>query len=155
MSSATSFDYGPVEVFVIEFEGDRPDPGVLDALRALSNDGTIRLLDLVIASRGADGSVVLSEITELAGGGIEHVELGLQGLVSESDVAESLEAARPGLSVAIAAFEHCWATTLAERVAAARGTVVHAERIPAPAVNQLLHDVVFVDAAAAAPAAKA
>lgn len=151
----TSFEYGPVEVFVVEFEGYHADPGVLAAIHELSADGVVRLLDLVIATRHADGTVTSSEVVpttleitasdatagSAAAAGSAAIELGLQGLLGEDDITEAVESLRPGWSIALAAFEMQWATRLAERLTAAKGAVVRSERVPAVAVNQLLRDI--------------
>ena len=133
------FNYGPVEFFVVAFEGDRPDPGVMAAIVDLTLSGTVRLLDLVIASRPDDDTVRVLEIDEAAlfGDG-PVVALEIQGLIGEEDIADALAPVEPGLSVAIAALELVWATTLAQRVAEAGGVVVRSERIPAPVVNELV-----------------
>lgn len=132
------FAYGPVEAFVVEFEGDQPDQGVLEAIAELAASDTIRVLDLVIAVRRADGSVLITELRESASGVLSELELELEGFVGEDDIADSLAAASAGHGVAIAAFEMRWATTLASRVASAGGRVVRAERISAPHVNDLV-----------------
>ncbi|MBS1907197.1 MAG: hypothetical protein JST33_11655 [Actinobacteria bacterium] len=131
--------YGPLEFFVVAFEGDRPDPGVLSALRDATSSGTVRLLDLVIATPEENGGVRMLEITENALFGTEApLTLEVQGLIGEEDVIEVLSPLEPGVSVAVVALELLWAADLAQRVALAGGTVVRSERIPAPVVNELV-----------------
>lgn len=138
----SDFEYGPVEIFVVEFEGDRPDAGVLEAILDLRRSDTLRLLDMVIASRLVDGTITMLELTEHAAGlGFDGVGLEIQGLLGEDDIAEAIAPVAPGFSIAVVAFEHRWATTLAERLVAARGTVVRSERIPAAAVNQIVNSL--------------
>lgn len=130
--------FGPVEFFVVEFQGSRPDPGVMEAVAELAAAGTVRVLDLVTASRGADGAPVITEVDASVSPELAGVELAFGGLVAEADIVELLDGVPDGSGVAIAAFEMLWATTLATRLAAAGGTVRRTERIPAPLINELL-----------------
>lgn len=136
----SEFTYGPIDVYVVEFEGDGLSPAVLDALLELSASGTVRVVDLVIATRGQDGSVRVTELREdsakaLSGIGID---LEIEGLIGEEDINESMNGVAPGFGVAIAAIEMRWAISLASRLAAASGRVVLTERIPAPLVHELV-----------------
>lgn len=133
-----SFAYGPVEVFVVEFDGDSPDAGVLDAVVELASSDTVRVLDLVIAVRRTDGSVQVTEMRESTGGAVSELVMELEGVIGDDDIAESIAATRPGFGIAILALEMLWAKTLASRVASAGGRVVRAERIAAPLVNDLV-----------------
>lgn len=135
----TAFEYGPVEIFVVEFEGARPDPGVFEAILDLTRSGVVRLLDTVIAARQSDGSIIVVEVSEESDRlGLIDAELEIEGLLGEEDIAEAIESIEPGSSVAIVALELTWAITLAERLANARGKVVRSERIPAPVINELV-----------------
>lgn len=139
-SSGTRFTYGPIDVYVVEFEGDGLSPAVLDALLELSASGTVRVVDLVVATRAADGTVEVTELRENAAMALSGMglELEIEGLIGEDDIAGSIAATAPGFGVAIAAIEMRWATTLASRLAAASGRVVRTERISAPLVEELL-----------------
>ncbi|MFF2388449.1 DUF6325 family protein [Agromyces sp. NPDC058104] len=133
------FAYGPVELYLVGFEGDRLDPGTVEALEELVDGGEVRLLDLVIVSREPDGSVRIVEIEdegEAYGFGV--LELEQSGLVGAEDVDDFAELIPPGTSAALAAFELLWAKKLASRFAEGGGVVLSTERIPAPVVNQLL-----------------
>lgn len=136
----SEFTYGPIDVYVVEFEGDGLSPAVLDALLELSASGTVRIVDLVVATRGQDGSVQVTELREdsakaLSGIGID---LEIEGLIGEEDINGSMDGVAPGFGVAIAAIEMRWAISLASRLAAASGRVVLTERIPAPLVHELV-----------------
>lgn len=130
--------FGPVELFVVEFEGDRPDAGVLAALRDLGAEGHVRLVDLVVAARRSDGSVSVSELSELDLALDGVIDLVAEGLVGEDDVTELVENVEPGFGIAIAALEMRWAVALSSAVAAAKGRVVQFALISAPTVNELV-----------------
>ncbi|GAA1922817.1 hypothetical protein GCM10009775_14040 [Microbacterium aoyamense] len=133
------FRYGPVELYLVGFEGDRPDPGVLSALADLVEGGLFRLLDLVIVSKSEDGDI---DIVEIEDGdiveGLGDIELAELGIAGEEDIIELAELVPPGGSAIIVALELLFARTLAEKIAAAGAVVLSAERIPAPIVNAVL-----------------
>lgn len=135
----TTFEYGPVELHLVGFEGDRPDPAVIDAIVELIDDGVVRLLDFIIVSKSESGEVTVTEIedeTEAYGfGGVELAEIGIAG---DDDIAELAELIPAGASAALVAFELTWARRLAERFAASGSVILRSDRIPAPAVNELL-----------------
>jgi uncharacterized membrane protein len=135
----TAFEYGPVELHLIGFDGDRPDPAVIAAIVDLIEAGVVRLLDFTIVSKSPDGEVTVTEIedqTEEYGfGGVELAEIGIAG---DEDIAELAELIPPGASAALVAFELAWARQLAERFAASGSVILRSERIPAPIVNEVL-----------------
>lgn len=134
-----AFEYGPVELHLIGFEGDRPDPQVIAAIADLIEEGTVRLLDFIIVSKAEDGSITAIEIeddTDRYGfGDIELAELGIAG---DEDIEELAELIPPGASAAIIAYEMIWAKRLAEKFAASGSVMLRSERIPAPIVNALV-----------------
>lgn len=132
--------YGPIDVYVVEFEGSDIDQGVLDTLLGLSASGTIRVVDLIVVARTRDGSVQVTELRDNATSAMSvfGVDLEIEGLISDEDIAESIEGVAPGRGVAIAAIEMRWASTLAARVNASGGRVVRSERVSGPDVNALV-----------------
>jgi hypothetical protein len=74
----TEFEYGPVDVYVVSFEGDHLDAATASALGELMVGDEIRLLDLLIVSRGDDGGVTVREYEEFRDeAGFTIVELDL------------------------------------------------------------------------------
>jgi hypothetical protein len=137
------FRYGPVELYLVGFEGERPAPAAVAALMELVDSGLVRVIDFVLLTKADDGTVALTEIEDVDDGfGFGDLELGVAGLTGDEDVAEFAELVAPGTSAAVVALELLFARTLAERLAASGGVVLATERIPAPVVNAL------VDAAA-------
>lgn len=128
------FRYGPVELYLVGFEGDRPDARTIKALDDLLDGGLMRLLDFVLISKSDDGDVSVVEI-EAEEFGLELHEAGIAG---EEDIAALSELVPPGGSAALVALELVYARRLAESVAASGAVVLSAERIPAPIVNALM-----------------
>lgn len=132
----TTLDYGPIEFYAIGFEGDRPGPGVLQAIDDLVTAGTVKLLDLAFASRSEDGDLTILELTDAFEGDVP--ELGLAGLAGEEDIEDLAAAVPPGASAAIIVVELLWAKAFASALYNAGGFVVAREAIPAPLVNAFL-----------------
>jgi|tagenome__1003787_1003787.scaffolds.fasta_scaffold19153839_2 uncharacterized membrane protein len=132
------FEHGPVELYLIGFDGERPGPEVVDALLDLNDTDTVRLLDLLFVTKTDAGDVTVIELDEVdeAWGlsGIAGDELGLAG---EEDVEDLADAIEPGTSAALLLVEHLWVRSFAEALDKAGGKVLVVERIPAPVVNEL------------------
>lgn len=134
----TDFRYGPVELHLVGFEGERPDPRTLEALAELLEGGLVRLLDFIILKKAEDGTVTVVEIEEAADGSGFDVEVLSAGIVGDEDIADFASQIDPGTSAALIALELAFARTLAESLAAGGGVVLRSERVPAPIVNALL-----------------
>jgi uncharacterized membrane protein len=133
------FTFGPVELYLVGFEGERPSPGVIGALVDLVGQGIVRLLDFVIVAKSEDGEITVTEIdAEAEGYGLVDVEIVAAGIAGDEDIADVSELIPPGTSAALVALELVYARTLAEQVAQSGGVVLRSERIPAPIVNAVL-----------------
>jgi len=128
------FKYGPVELYLVGFEGEAPAPDTLQALGDLADSGLIRILDFVLISKSDDGEITVIEIED------DDFPLDLYevGIAGEEDIEEFAELIEPGGSAALIALELLYARKLAESVAASGAVVLSAERIPAPIVNAVM-----------------
>lgn len=136
----SEFQYGPVELHLVGFEGERPDPGVVEALADLLESGLLRLLDVVLISRSEDGDVTVTEIDD-ATDGFGDLVIGAVGLAGEEDIADFAEHVPPGASAALFVLELVYARTLASRLDASGAVLLRSERIPAPIVNAIVDAV--------------
>ncbi|GAA1059108.1 DUF6325 family protein [Agromyces bracchium] len=140
----TAFEYGPVDVYVVSFEGDRLDEATATALGELMVGDEIRLLDLLIVSRGDDGEVTVREYEEFRDeAGFTVVELEASGIVGDEDIDDLADSIPPGTSGAIMAIELLWAKKIASAFAASGGEVLQVERIPATVVNEVLAEASY------------
>ncbi|MEV8267752.1 DUF6325 family protein [Microbacterium sp. NPDC076911] len=133
----TEFRYGPVELYLVGFEGERPDPGVMEALIELVSTDKVNLLDFMLISKSDDGDVAIIEIEDGEDFGLGEIVLGAAGITGEEDVAELAELVPAGANAMLVAFELAFQRELASKVAASGGVVLSAERIPAPIVNAI------------------
>jgi hypothetical protein len=141
----TDLEFGPVELVLAAFEGDRPKAGVLDAILDLADAGTVRLLDLVYVTRSDDGEIDWVELDE-AGIEIGEIDLAASGLASHEDLEELSGRLPLGTSALLLVVELTWARELASRLFEADGFVVDSVRIPAPVVNAVVEEARAVGA---------
>ena len=133
------FRYGPVEILLISFDGDRPGAALGRALRELIEEKTISLLDLLFVARSADGELRIVEVEDLPQKAeLPDLQLGELGLAGLEDVEELAAELPPGTSAAVLVVELAWARNFASVLAASGGAVLHQERIPAAVVNEVL-----------------
>lgn len=133
------FEYGPVELFLIGFDGERPGADVVAAILELAEAGTARLLDLIFVTKSPDGEVTALELEEVANEiGLVGLEVDELGLAGEQDIEAFAEAVAPGTSAALLVVEHTWARNFAQALYQAGGSVLMSERVPAPVINELV-----------------
>ena len=132
------FRYGPVEYYLVGFEGRHPDPSIFGALDDLVEKGTVRLLDVVILAKSEEGEI---EIFDLEAGdvpGLNEIEPLAAGLAGDEDIETLAELVPAGSSAAIVVLELAFARALAENLARAGGEVLRTDRVPAPVVNAMM-----------------
>ncbi|MET0673579.1 MAG: DUF6325 family protein [Microbacterium pygmaeum] len=135
----TTFDYGPIELYAIGFDGDRPGPAILQAVDDLVASGTVNVLDLVFVTRSLDGELSILELSDTSDdAGVPALDLA--GLAGEDDIAALAEGVTPGSSAAVLVVELLWAKAFAGALYDAGGAVLAREGIPAPIVNAFLSE---------------
>ena len=113
------FRFGPVELYLVSLDGDRPAPAVIAALTDLVAAGTVNLLDFVVVSKAEDGTVTAIEIEEHADEyGAADLEFAALSVTGQEDIDEFAELIEPGTSAAVAALELAWAARLSSAVQA-------------------------------------
>lgn len=137
-----AFAYGPVELYLVGLEGERPAPGLVEALGEVLEAGLVRLMDLVLISRDEDGDLTVVEVEDDADDyGLGGIELATVGIVGDEDIDELAELVEPGTSAVLVALELAWARRLSEKLSASGGELLSVERIPAPVVNALIESI--------------
>jgi hypothetical protein len=128
---------GPVDWIVVEFPGARFDGSVLPILVDLEERGIIRVLDLVVLKKDADGGLEffeLSDLDESEIGGLRDDERELAMLLSEDDVVNVAAAVEPGSAAAVLVWENTWAAPFGSAVRKVGGQLVASGRIPVQAL---------------------
>lgn len=130
-------ELGPVDWIVVEFPGNKFNGEIAPHLVDLVDRGIIRVLDLLVLTKDADGSIEGFELADLDDseiGQLRTYEAELAMLLSEDDVASIAEAVNPNSAAAVLVFENTWAAPFASAVRHAGGQLVAAGRIPIQAL---------------------
>jgi hypothetical protein len=137
----TAVSIGPVEYIAIAFPGNNFSGEIIPALQKLVDSGTIKILDLVIIRKDADGNVEGIELSDASPQ--EQAALGALGisghrLLGEEDVEDIGGALDPNSSAALMIWENVWAASFAESLRNADGELVANGRIPVALVEELM-----------------
>jgi hypothetical protein len=130
-------ELGPVDYVVVEFPaGASSFTGEMAAeLLRLVDAGTIRVIDVLILTKHADGSVEateLSDIDEL--GELQALEAQLAELLAADDVAHLAAAMDPGSTAGVLIWENLWAAPFAAAARRSGGQLIANGRIPIQAI---------------------
>lgn len=130
-------ELGPVDYLVVEFPpGAQNFDGTMAAeLVRLSDAGTIRVLDLLILQKAADGSIDAYEIDETeAADEIRALETHVSEILAADDVEHLAAAMEPGSVAGVLVWENTWAAPFAGAVRRAGGQLIATGRIPIQAI---------------------
>ena len=134
----TAFDeLGPVDYAVVEFPAGASNftGEMAGELRALVEAGTIRVIDVLILTKDADGSVdamELSDVGEL--GDLQEIESQLAELLAADDVEHLAAAMDPGSTAGVLIWENLWAAPFAAAARRSGGQLIANGRIPIQAI---------------------
>jgi hypothetical protein len=128
---------GPVDYVVVEFPaGASSFTGEMAAeLIALSNAGTIRVIDVLILTKNEDGSIDAAELSDIGElGPLQALEAQLAELLAEDDVVHLAAAMEPGTVAGVLIWENLWAAPFASAVRRSGGQLIADGRIPIQAI---------------------
>jgi hypothetical protein len=126
----------PVDMVLVEFPGNKFDGSIVTELERLVSEGTIRILDMLLVSKGADGTVSWAEVEE-ADNRLSELVGEPAGLLADEDAEAIADELEPNSSVGMMVFEHAWAGKLSGAIRGADGRVIDWERVPAAAIDEL------------------
>jgi hypothetical protein len=137
MSDENVDEFGPVDYLVVEFPaGTSHFNGEMAAeLAGLVDSGTIRLLDLLILQKDADGSVEAAEIDDLDSvDELRQLETEVAEILAAEDVEHLAEAMEPGSIAGVLVYENLWAAPFASAARRSGGQLIASGRIPIQAI---------------------
>jgi hypothetical protein len=137
MSDTSLDELGPVDYIVVEFPaGTSNFNGEMAAeLARLVDNDLIKVLDLLVLHKDADGSVEafemddLDEVDELTA-----IEAQLAELLAEEDVEHLAAAMEPGTTAGVLIWENTWAAPFASAARRSGGQLIANGRIPIQAI---------------------
>jgi hypothetical protein len=137
MTEVSLDELGPVDYLVVEFPaGASSFTGEMAAeLRALVDSGTIRVIDVLILTKDADGTVEATELSDIAElGELQAIEAELAELLAGEDVDHLAAAMEPGSTAGVLIWENLWAAPFASAVRHSGGQLIANGRIPMQAI---------------------
>ena len=128
---------GPIDFVVVEFPANESNftGEMVEELLRLVEAGLIRVVDVLILVKDADGVVdalELSDVDDL--GPLEALEAELAELLAAEDVANLAEAMDPGSTAGVLIWENLWAAPFASAVRHSGGQLIADGRIPIQAI---------------------
>jgi hypothetical protein len=137
MTDVDLSELGPVDYLVVEFPAGQSNftGEMATELLALVDAGTIRVIDVLILTKGDDGEVdamELSDVGEL--GELRALEAELAELLAAEDVAHLAAAMDPGSTAGVLIWENTWAAPFGAAARRAGGQLIANGRIPIQAI---------------------
>ncbi len=137
MSDQSLDELGPVDYVVVEFPAGATNfTGEMAAeLLALADSGTIRVIDILILTKDADGAVEAMELSDVGElGEMQALEAQLAELLAEEDVEQLAAAMEPGSTAGVLIWENLWAARFASAARRSGGQLIASGRIPIQAI---------------------
>ena len=137
MTEVSLDELGPVDYVVVEFPaGASSFTGEMAAeLRALVDAGIIRVIDVLILTKDADGTVEATELSDVGDlGDLQAIEAELAELLAADDVGHLAAAMEPGTTAGVLIWENLWAAPFASAARRSGGQLIANGRIPIQAI---------------------
>lgn len=137
MTERSIEDLGPVDYLVVEFPAGHQNftgEGAKELVK-LHDAGIIRIMDILILAKDADGAVDAMELSDLPDlGELQRVEAQLAQTLAEGDVAHLAAAMDPGSVAGVVIYENLWAAPFGAAMRRAGGQLIANGRIPIQAL---------------------
>ena len=137
MSERSLDELGPVDYVIIEFPAGKSNftGEMSEALLALVDAGTIRVIDILILTKNQDGSIDAAELSDVGElGELQALEAELAELLAEEDVVLLAAAMEPGSTAGVLIYENLWAAPFAAAARRSGGQLIANGRIPIQAI---------------------
>ena len=137
MADRASDELGPVDFIVVEFPAGAANftGEMVTELLALVDSGTVRVIDVLILTKNADGSVEATELADIDDlGPLQAVEAELAELLAADDVEHLAAAMEPGSTAGVLIWENLWAAPFAAAARRSGGQLIADGRIPMQAI---------------------
>jgi hypothetical protein len=137
MTERSLDELGPVDYVIVEFPAGHQNftgEGAAELVR-LHDAGIIRVMDILILAKDADGSVEAQELSDLPSlGEFQRIEEQLVQTLAAADVNHLADAMDPGSVAGVLVYENTWAAPFASAMRRAGGQLIANGRIPIQAL---------------------
>jgi hypothetical protein len=137
--------YGPIDILAIQFPDNTKllGEGLAELIKLVEN-GTVRIIDLLVVMKDADGNVAARELQELDPrliAVLDPLKPTITSLVTMNDVEALGEALAPNSTAGILLYENLWAIKFKEAILKAGAQLIFQERIPQQVIVEELADI--------------
>ena len=137
MTEVSLDELGPVDYLIVEFPAGASNfTGEMAAeLRKLVDAGTIRLIDVLILTKDAAGTIDATELSDAGElGELQELEAELAELLAAEDIEHLAAAMDPGSTAGVLVWENTWAAPFASAARRSGGQLIANGRIPVQAI---------------------
>ena len=130
-------ELGPVDYAVVEFPAGHSNftGEMASKLLKLVDSGTIRVIDALILTKNADGTVDAAELSDVGElGDLQALEAQLAELLAEEDIEHLAAAMEPESTAGVLIWENLWAAPFASAARRSGGQLIANGRIPIQAI---------------------
>ena len=128
---------GPVDVYIIGFPGNKFSGKIVPAIKELTDNGTIRVLDLLFVMKDAEGVVTTIEAADIDEDGAAFLTLDITnaGALGDEDAEEVADDLPANSSALLIAYENLWVGKVVEALREADAVLIDSIRIPVEVVE--------------------
>lgn len=149
MSTEPAEVLGPIDFLILEFDPENATGEAAAAMLDLVERGIIRIWDVLIARKDADGTFSGIDLVDLSAdglGGFAAFSGARSGLLGDDDLAEAANAMEPGTMAALIVYENAWAVPFVAAAHRMGAQVIASARIPADEILAALDELEASDA---------
>src|SRR5574339_749083 len=136
--------YGPVDFVALEFKGNQFKGEIFPELMKLVNDGVVRVIDIIVVKKDADGNVTHQEMQETDQSVLavfNPLKAEINGMIQVEDIEMIGEKLENNCTAALLMFENLWAVNFVKAVENANGRSVMHVRIPHEVVVETMEKI--------------
>ena len=133
--------YGPLDFIALEFKTEQLKGEILPEILDLVEKKIVRIVDLVMIQKYADGSHEAVEVQQLAPellGVFDPLHAEISGIIQVEDIDMVAEAMDNNTLAAAMLFENLWAVKFKDAVLRANGKLLGQTRIPPEEIENVL-----------------
>jgi flagellar motor switch protein FliM len=143
--------YGPVDFVALEFKGNQFKGEILPEIMNLVNNGVVRVIDMIIVQKDANGNVTHREMQETGKKVLalfDPLKAEINGMIQVEDIEMIGEKLENNSTAAVILFENLWAINFVKAVENANGRSVMHVRIPHEVVVETMSQIESAEAGA-------
>jgi hypothetical protein len=141
--------YGPIDFVALEFKGNQFKGEILPAIMDLVNRDIVRVIDMIVVRKDADGKVTHQEMQESDKNVLavfDPLKAEISGMIQVEDIEMIGEKLEPNSTGALILFENLWAIQFVKAVENANGRSVMHVRIPHEDVVEVMDKITSEEA---------